>query len=120
MYPPPLFDLDFYCFSYLFLKFILEGFECRQCIIFFLQELHPSFSTVIISKGVKYLDPENNGLDKGLQMSVCMSSNTSLALECVFWGIVHQHCLPTMHHVQTSIALVNLRIPVAKFLALKV
>jgi hypothetical protein len=76
--------LDFYCISYLFFKFILEGFECKQCFRFFLQELHPSFSTVIINKGVKYLDLENNGVEKGSQMSICMSSSTSLALECIF------------------------------------
>jgi hypothetical protein len=69
---------------------------------------------------MKYLDLENDGMEKGPQMSISMSSNTSLALECVFWGIILQHCLPTMHLVQTCNVLVKFGIPIAKFLALKV
>jgi hypothetical protein len=66
-------------------------------------------------KVTKYLDLDNDGVEKRPHKSMCIKSKTLSAFDLDFYRIAFCDGLPIMHPMQTIIAFINLGIPTTIF-----
>jgi hypothetical protein len=93
----------------------LKALNANKVSDFFYKNITHVFLVRSLIKVTKYLDLDNDGVEKGPHKSVCIKSKTLSTLDLDFCIITFCDCLPIMHPMQTPIAFINLGKPTTIF-----